>query len=375
MPLAQMILADSPATLDEGLDLLADLDVVGVDVERADWDRYYRTAALVQVGGDGRVALVDPIVLDDLAPLQEFLAGRRTILHALENDLVPLANAGVHPSEVDDTAIAAAVLGLPTGLEGLLGEQLGVELDGDKSAMQRAPWEERPLTEQMLRYAAGDVADLPALWDALSVRLDETGRRAWYDQELAATLAQPSIEARRDWSRLKGIGRLDPVTRARARRLWELREDLAQRTDTAPSRIVGDKVLVDLAVAPPAARGELGRRGVRRQAIRDFGDDLVSVLHEPVDESRARSGPPQRPSTEADRALADRLRGLRSARAEEIGIDAGVLCPSRTLIGAVMADPGSAEEIRDALDLRPWQWELLAEVFTGAFGLDAQAPC
>jgi ribonuclease D len=371
MPLERMILADSPETLAEGLAMLDDLDVVGVDVERADWDRYYRAAALIQVGGAGRVALVDPIVLDDLAPLDAFLAGRRCVLHALENDLDPLANAAVHPRAVEDTAIAAAVLGLPTGLEGLLRDLLGVELEGDKSAMQRAQWEARPLTPAMLEYAAGDVADLPALWDELARQLSDSGRGAWYREELAATLAQPSVEERRDWSRLKGIGRLDPPTRARVRRLWEAREELAQRTDTAPNRIVGDKVLVDLAVNPPTARGELGRRGVRRQAVRDFGDDLVAVLQEPVDERRARSpGPRQRPPTEADRALADRLRVLRSERAKELGIDAGVLCPSRTLMGAVLADPTTPAEVRAALGLRRWQWEQLAEGFCDAFDIE-----
>ncbi len=367
MPLEHMILCDTPATLAEGLALLADLDVIGVDVERADWDRYYRAAALIQVGGDGRVALVDPIALDDLAPLHDVLLGRTTVLHALENDLGPMASAGVVPIAVEDTAIAAGILGLPTGLEGLLRDLLGVELGGDKSAMQRAQWEERPLTEEMLAYAAGDVADLPALWEELADRLREAERTDWYRQELEAMLTMPSVEERRDWSRLKGIGRLDPTTRARARQVWEMREDLARSTDTAPSRILGDKILVDLAVTPPAAKGELGRRGVRRQAVREFGEAIMDALDAPVDETRARSGPRLRPPSEADRALAERLRVLRSARAAEIGIDAGILCPSRTLMGAVLADPATEDEIRDALGLRGWQWDQLADVFVEAF--------
>jgi ribonuclease D len=371
MPLEQMILADTIDALADGLDLLDDLALVGVDVERADWNRYYRTAALIQVGGQGRVLLVDPLQLADLSPLDTYLAARRTVLHALENDLGPMETAGVQPPAVEDTAIAAAVLGLPPGLEALLRDVLGIELHGDKAAMQRAQWEERPLTPEMLAYAAGDVADLPELWEALAAQLDETGRREWYRQELAALIGQPSVEERRDWTRLKGIGRLDPRSRARTRRLWEVREDLARSTDTAPSRIVSDKVLVDLAVRPPGSRRELGRRGVRRQSIRQFGDELIAVLREEPAPERARSGPRQRPPTEHDRALADHLRALRSQRAEELGLDAGVLCPGRTLLSAVLADPSSPEDIRDALGLRPWQWEVLAEDFTAAFGLAA----
>ncbi|PSO51237.1 MAG: ribonuclease D, partial [Actinobacteria bacterium QS_5_72_10] len=195
----QLLTADTPERLEAALAALADLGVVGVDVERADSDRYFRTPALIQVGGDARVALVDPLALDDLAPLQRFLAQRLTVLHALDNDLVPLASVGVTPPALADTAVAAMLLGLPTGLERLLTGQLGTEPPGDKEAMQRADWEQRPLTEQMRTYAAADVADLPALWRKLATHLAALGRTPWYQEELAALLAQPPLEQRRAW--------------------------------------------------------------------------------------------------------------------------------------------------------------------------------
>lgn len=355
--------------------MLEDLEYVGVDVERADSDRYYRAAALIQVGGEGRVALVDPIELEDLSPLTDYLGHRVTVLHALENDLGPMASAGVVPGAVEDTAIAAAVLGLPTGLETLLKDLLGVELSSDKSAMQRAPWEERPLTEQMLHYAAADVADLPELWAELEARLEDAGRIDWYEQELDATVEQPSVEDRRDWQRTKGIGRLNPAVRARVRHLWRVREELAQDTDTAPSRIAGDKILVDLATNPPTGKSELGRRGVRRQAVRRFGDALIEAVQTPLEPERVRTDR-RRPPTDEDRAMAETLRALRAARAEELGLDAGFLCPSRTLMGAVLADPRDPAELRDALELRPWQWEQVADLFCDAFGFgsDGEGP-
>jgi ribonuclease D len=366
MGLDEHRLIDDQRDLAGALAWLADLDPIGVDVERADWDRYYRAAALVQVGGDGRVALLDPLRLTDWAPVAAFLAEREVVLHALENDVVPLQALGVDPPVVHDSAIAAAVLGMPTGLEGLLTEVVGVELHSDKAAMQRADWEARPLGEDMLVYAAGDVADLPALWLELRRRLEEAGRWDWYAEELAATIAQPNVEERRDWERTKGVGRLDPRARARARALWQAREDLARETDTAPGRIVNDKVLVDLATKPPATVRELGRRGVRRQAVKTLGEQLVEVLRaaeqiepEPV----VRSG---RRMTDEDRDLADRLRAIRAGVAEEVGIDPGLLCPSKHLVGAVMSDPETPEDLRRALGLRDWQWALLREPFAAA---------
>jgi ribonuclease D len=374
MPARKILLADTPPRLDEALTMLSDLATVGVDVERADWDRYWRTAALVQVGGAGRVALFDPLRLDDLTPLARFLAERTAVLHAMDNDLGPLANAGIELPRLEDTSVAAAVLGLPLGLEVLLRDLLGVTLAGDKAAMQRANWEARPLTPEMQAYAAGDVADLPGLWAVLQERLRAEGREEWYRQELEAVRRQPPAEQRRAWTRTKGIGRLDAAARARFRSLWDTREQLAQSTDTAPSRIADDKLLVDLAVRPPASASELGRRGLRRAAVRTWGHALVEASRAlpTADGRRADSGRPERgrPPTDADRAMADTLRALRSGRAAALGIDPGVLCPSRTLLTALLANPTTPAELRDALDLRPWQWEQLGAAFSDALGLD-----
>ncbi len=379
--------ADRPARLEHALDVLADLPEIGVDVERADTDRYWRRAALIQVGGEGRVALVDPLAVSDLTPLAELLEERLTVLHALDNDLEPLAAAGVRPPEIADTAIAAALLGLPTGLDALLAEVLGIEPNGDKSAMQRADWSQRPLSEQMRRYAATDVADLPRLWRALAERLVAAERWDWYVEELEATRAQPPVEQRRTWTRLRGLGRLDAPARHRARALWHARESLARETDTAPGRIVSDKVLLGLAEDPPATRDELAARGLRARSVRRFGEALLHAVHHPDAGPVVPTGDPQesresraeasangdggrasrRPDAD-ERELADQLRALRAQRAEELGLDPGVLCPGHVLLPAVQARPTSAEELHDALALREWQWRLLAEPFSEAFG-------
>jgi ribonuclease D len=370
MAVHETVLADTPESLQRALALLDGLDVVGIDVERADWDRYWRAAALIQVGGEGRVALVDPLALPDLSELGDLLDERTSVLHAMDNDLGPLDAVGVAPELPEDTAIAAAVLGLPLGLETLLKDLLDVELEGDKAAMQRSDWEARPLTDEMLAYAAGDVADLPALWTVLQARLDEAGRTEWYRQELEAVRSLPPAEQRRDWARTKGIGRLDPAARARVQALWSTREDLARATDTAPSRIASDKLLVDLALHPPTSTSELGRRGMRRAAVRQFGAQLLGAIGAAQAMVATPGRRALRPPTEADRAMVDRLRALRSERAEELGIDAGVLCPSRTLMGAVLADPMDTDALRDALGLRPWQFEQLGGIFAQAFGID-----
>lgn len=339
-----------------------DAEVVGVDVERADADRYFRRAALVQVGVPGACVLLDGEVLDELPALDDFLGPERlAVLHAVENDLEPLAAKGVRPTRFADTAIAASLLGLPTGLGGLLDEVLDVSLDGDKSAYQRADWAARPLSEGMAAYAAGDVVHLPRLWGELAGRLEDTGRGEWYEQELAWTVTRAAEDAR-DWRRVKGAGRLSPAQRAVLRGVWEERERLAREHDIAPNRLLHDDVLREVAADPPRTEAQLVRRSQRRRSLlRRHAADLLAAIDRGADappEPKEGSG---RRWSDVDRDIYDALRRRRAEVAADLGLDAGVLCPSRPLWAAVVGDPADGHELCELADLRPWQATLLAE--------------
>jgi ribonuclease D len=369
----EVVFVDDRAEVASALATVA-ADVVGVDVERADADRYFRRAALVQVGTAERCLLLDAVVLDELEELHAFLREDRVaVLHALENDLEPLARMGVVPAHIADTAIAAALLGLPIGLSGLLAEVLGVQLTADKEAYQRADWEARPLSPGMADYAAGDVFHLPELWQELADRLAAAGRTEWYEQELAWTIQRAGADSR-DWTRVKGSGRLDPAAKATLRALWEERERLARAHDIAPNRLVHDDVLRDLAENPASSTGELVRRSQRRRGLlREHADDLLAALE------RGRQAPPETRDEGArrwapqEKAAYDALRKARAAIAADLGIDAGVLCSSRPLWRAVAGRPQDPIELCDLADLRPWQTELLHEALWEAY-TDALTP-
>lgn len=346
-----------------------DRPVVGVDVERADAHRYFRTPALVQVGVEGTCVLLDTMAMPELPALTGFLAERTAVLHAVENDIVPLEVAGVSPPHVADTAVAAGLLGLPTGLGPLLAELLGVTLPGDKEALQRADWEQRPLTGEMVTYAAGDVVHLPALWADLERRLRDAGRWPWYTQELEATL-QRARDDRRAWDRTKGAAGLAPQARATLRELWEERERIAREQDLAPQHLLRDEVLVSVAADPPGDTAALIERcGDRRRRgrVEPYAARLLAAV------TRGLGGRPEeprdddRPREDSDRAAHDALRRARAQVARDLELDPGVLCPSRALWGAVVGDPGDARELCELAGLRPWQAELLGDVLWAAY--------
>jgi ribonuclease D len=366
LPAPQVAFVDDPGAVRAALDVVAE-PVVGVDVERADADQYFRRAALVQVGVAGHCVLLDGVTMETMPDLDRFLgADRLAVLHAVENDLEPLLAKHVDANRLADTAIAAALLGLPTGLGPLLTTVLGVELTDDKSRFQRADWAARPLTDEMAEYAAGDVVHLPELWAELEERLEAADRRRWYDEELAWTLAR-AAEDTRDWTRVKGSGRLRPGQRAILRSVWEERERLAREHDIAPNRLIHDDVLRDLAVDPPRTEPQLVRRSQRRRSLlRRHAADLLAAVERGLEAEPETKASSNR-WTDSDRATYDALRERRASVADDLGIQPGVLCPSKPLWTAVAGEPADGAELCALADLRRWQTEVLAEPLWEAY--------
>jgi ribonuclease D len=366
LPAPQVAFVDDPGAVRAALDVVAE-PVVGVDVERADADQYFRRAALVQVGVAGHCVLLDGVTMETMPDLDRFLgADRLAVLHAVENDLEPLLAKDVDADRLADTAIAAALLGLPTGLGPLLTTVLGVELTDDKSRFQRADWAARPLTDEMAEYAAGDVVHLPELWAELEERLEAADRRRWYDEELAWTLAR-AAEDTRDWTRVKGSGRLRPGQRAILRSVWEERERLAREHDIAPNRLIHDDVLRDLAVDPPRTEPQLVRRSQRRRSLlRRHAADLLAAVERGLEAEPETKASSNR-WTDSDRATYDALRERRASVADDLGIQPGVLCPSKPLWTAVAGEPADGAELCALADLRRWQTEVLAEPLWEAY--------
>lgn len=355
----QIELVDERDELSPALERVTD-EVVGLDVERADSDRYFRRAALVQVGDADRCLLVDPLAIRDMSALEEFCADRLVVLHAIENDIEPMDRLGVELPQVADTGIAAAFLDLPIGLSDLLEEVLGLELDTDKSRYQRADWSRRPLSQGMREYAAGDVLHLPELWRELDRRLQESGRREWYEQELEATIEHARTPTRH-WERTKGSGRLEPQDRAALHALWNIREELCRTHDIAPNLLLHDKDMLEFVQDPPHSPDEMVKRSRRRKGpIGTHADELFDALVQGLG-AEPEPRPQRRRWDEDQRSAFDALRKRRTQLARSLDLDPGFCCPSRQLRAAVSADPEDPDAFADAAGLRPWQRDQLLD--------------
>uniref|UniRef100_UPI0025FA8A9A HRDC domain-containing protein n=1 Tax=uncultured Corynebacterium sp. TaxID=159447 RepID=UPI0025FA8A9A len=237
---------------------------------RASGFRFDDRAWLVQLrrAGSG-THLVDPVVVPEagrlLAPVMN---GLPWVLHAAHTDLPALTTLGWRTPLLHDTQIAGRLLGYgQIGLAGMLEELLGVTVAKDKG---REDWSARPLPADMLTYAALDVELLVELLSTALSRLRHRGesegldRIGWYRQECAHVRADWSRPVQTpDWTRLRGIGAVrDPRGWEVARRLTDIRTEVARRRDTPPEKVLHSSVIVDLARSPHQAEDLL--RGERR---------------------------------------------------------------------------------------------------------------
>lgn len=364
--------------------LAAGAGPVAVDAERASGFRYGQRAFLVQLRREGAGTwLIDPEPIDDLEVINDALRGVEWILHAATQDLPCLAALGMWPDKLFDTELAARLAGLPrVGLAAVIENLLGFTLAKEHSA---ADWSTRPLPEPWLRYAALDVEVLIELRKALVEVLEESGKLPFAEEEFEALLAAPPAQPRTDpWRRTSGLHQIrDRRQLAAVRELWTEREQLAEKRDVAPGRLIPDSAVVAAAKAMPATVPQLlavngfHGRAAQREAPRwlrciDAARRLEKLpeLHMPTN-----APPPPRVWADKDPAAAARLQTAKprlAALAEELQMPVENLLTPDYLRRIAWRPPapvtaGSiAEALRD-LGARNWQRELVVPVITDAF--------
>ncbi len=370
----------TPAGLSRAAKLLASgTGPVAVDAERASGYRYTHRAYLIQLRREGAgTILIDPIAFPDLTEIAAAIADAEWVLHAASQDLPCLTEIGLKPVRLFDTELAARLANLErVGLAALTEQLLGFALEKHHSA---ADWSTRPLPPEWLSYAALDVELLTELRDKLEAELIAQGKLEWAEQEFAALVAsagRPPTPRPDPWRRTSGIHRVRGARAlSRVRALWEARDRVAARRDSAPGRVLSDAAIVAAADANPTDERTLlaiagfGGRYVRRLApvwldALDHARSLVdSELPQPV---IPEGPPPPHRWAERDPVAAARLTRCREVVTRVAGTER---LPPENLIApdAIRRlawtppdplEPSTVDAALAATGARPWQRGLL----------------
>src|SRR5215207_5371240 len=228
---------------------------LGLDTEFMPEGRYRPLLCLVQIVVGEHVEVLDPLVGNfDPTPLAEVLADPdiETVLHAGRQDVAILRREWKTTfTNVFDTQVAAGFAGFSAqaGYNGLLHDVLRIRLPKTASFTR---WDARPLTEEQMSYARGDVEHLLPLADDIQRRLTARGRLEWAREECRViAAASDERDPAEVWRRLPRASGLDPRERAIARELAAWRERTAAREDRPVGAVVRDPTVVELAKRQP----------------------------------------------------------------------------------------------------------------------------
>jgi ribonuclease D len=371
-------------TTEEGLNAfgqrLSGCTRIAVDLEAAGFHRYSDRVCLLQVSTASESVVLDTLAIDPSAAIRPALEDPacEVVVHGADYDMRLLdRDLGIAPNHLFDTQIAATLLGEPSiGLAALLDKYLDVQVS---KKHQRADWAMRPLTQDMLEYAASDTRHLFELADLLSEKVTEAGRTAWVREECVA------MEALK-WSPTE----VDPVTRFkkkarglddrqlhRLREVWMWRDAIAQRRDRAPFRVAVDPVLLEVATSDPqSVQDLLAIKGMPSRLAEQEGRKLLGILADvdALDESDLRglpprpSGGPGRPLPEEEERM-ERLKKIRNEVSDELGLQRGVILSNASLMAIARQKPTSLEEMAQLDVVRNWHVEVVGQGF-----LDAMEP-
>ncbi len=316
---------------------------VTVDTEFLRERTYYSKLCLVQLAYPGEdtenAALIDPLAEGlSLEPLLDLFRNESVVkvFHAARQDLeIFFIDYKVFPKPLFDTQVAAMVCGF--------GEQVGYETlvkkiakEGLDKSSRFTDWSRRPLTDAQKNYALADVTHLRLIYEFLSAKLEETGRAHWVEEELALLLDPEThvTHPENAWKRIKTRSS-SPRFLAIVQALAEFRESHAQGRNIPRNRVFKDDALSELASTKPQSMEDLGKSRLLLREARK-GDIAAGIL------AAVQAGmavpnnmlPKLKNGTDklnVNPALADLLRVLLKAKAENFGVAPKLIAPTADL--------------------------------------------
>ena len=340
---------------------LATQSHIAVDTESNSLFAYQEQVCLIQFSTPQTDYLVDPLSLPDLSILEPLFQNPdiEKVLHGAEYDVLCLRrDFNFKLNNLFDTRVASRTLGWPqSGLNNLLMKVFNINVN---KRYQRANWGKRPLPSEMLDYARYDTHYLLQLQDHLVKELRAIDR---YTEayELCQHMAQ--VQPRDNGFDPEGYWRISKVRELTGRQIAVLRElylyrDKNARKFNRPAfKILGDKVLLSLAIEMPSSREDLTEvPGMSAGQIRRFGNGILDCIR------HGKKAPiPKQPKNKRLSDLAharyEALHDWRKNLARKRKVESDIILPREMLREIAVAGPVKHEELHQFMVPLEWRFQ------------------
>jgi ribonuclease D len=348
------------------MEAMEDQPDIAVDTEADAFFSYRQAVCLIQITVGGNDYIVDPQADMDCGPLGRMFADpkRIKIFHDSEYDVLILRRAFHFDfAALFDTRVAAAVLGIQSpGLASVLESRFGVKLD---KSMQRSDWSTRPLSAKQIAYARLDTHYLIPLAEELREELDTRDRRVIVESECRRLelldIPDAPFDAN-DWVKIKGARDLSPRERSVLRELYILREEIAERQDVPPFRIINNPSMLMVAQIQPRDMKRLtGIKGFTPRMASKMGDKTLKAVERGLDADPIERLPtmPRKDGTEGldeiQSDLYDRVKTWRKDVAAALGMESAYLLNRHVMTRLAGALPKDRDDLEQIDGIQDWQ--------------------
>lgn len=355
---------DTPEKLAEILPHLLKEESLAIDTEANSMYAYKERVCLIQISTPDRDLIIDPLAINDITHLGALFSDpeKEIIFHASEYDFIGLQRDHAFTfANLFDTMMAARLLGYKQfGLANLLNEKFNITLD---KKYQRADWGARPLSDEMLSYAAEDTRYLFALRDALKAELvekdlwelaQEDFRRACF------VISSENNNHRPCWIKAMGKTELTPRQQTILNELCKAREKIAENLDRPMFKVVDDAALVRVALAEPKSIRELAECALTEKQLKRFGKTFIRAIAAGADLPFVKPEPiPRKPSWYLKKM--EKLKTWRKEKGEAIGVESDIVLPKAYMQSLVENRPTTSEKVASILGDSPWRLERYGE--------------
>ena len=351
-------LVDNPDAFQKMLGAFKGISRLAVDTESNSLFAYDEQVCLIQFSTEKVDYLVDTLAGIDATGLKDVFADLKIekIFHAAEYDILCLKrDYGFEFANLFDSMQAARVLGIEKlGLANLLADLF--EIDHPK-ALQKADWAKRPLTPEMCAYARMDTHYLMRLRDTLAGQLAEKNLLDLAREDFNRLCqVKPNYKSKVLYTQVSGYHKLDPRTLRILDELCRYRDDLARRMDRPHFKVMGNSVLLAVALAQPQTIQALKKvDDVSLKILERFGEELVAAVKrglalEPI-ELEKRKYPAQE--------YVDRLQALQDWRKEAAGkmkVQSDIILPRDVLEQIAATRPRKLLDLKALMLGIPWRF-------------------
>jgi ribonuclease D len=263
----------------------ANESVLAIDTEFVRTETLTPLLGLIQVFDGKRVALIDPVAIDNLNAFADILADESIVkvAHSCSEDLEALwHHLKVIPAPIFDTQFAAGLLDLGTsvGYANLVEQLFEIQIDKGES---RTDWIRRPLTDAQCEYASADVTHLMALYEYLSPKIDERGMTSWVYQEIEQLALKKSLPVSPAYVylNLKNTWKLNKRNLAAFQKLAQWRLELARKENKSVNFVIKEVALFEIAMKlPQTSQALFDCQNLYSRQARLYSDALLNICRE-----------------------------------------------------------------------------------------------